>query len=287
MEKYQYRPDRFYVICFAVTWAFWIAAAVTGGTDGITMALMLLGLITPAVAAVITVQTSGSTALKQDLKRKLVGFYRLKPLSIMAAIIGFMAIVVISILLSTLFGQSLDQFALTDGFSFSVAGTPALLTILLAATIEEIGWRGYGEDSVAFHFSWFTESIIFGFVWALWHLPLFWIPGTYHYGLREAGLVYVLNFLISVNPMGFLTTWVYVKNNRSMLACIIFHLFVNTMQEKIAMTPQTKCVETIVVFLAAALAVLSAREMFFEKRHVGNLLEEGPPGCPGKENPLT
>ncbi|MCH5352133.1 MAG: CPBP family intramembrane metalloprotease, partial [Acutalibacter sp.] len=178
----------------------------------------------------------------------------------------------LSILLSTLFGQSLSQFAFTEDFSFSIGGTSALLTILLAATIEEVGWRGYGEDSVAAYFSWFTESIIFGFVWALWHLPLFWIAGTYHYGLRELGVGYVLNFLVSVSPMGFLTTWVYVKNNRSMLACIIFHLFVNTMQEKIAMTPQTKCVETIVVTLAAALVVLTNKEMFFEKDHIGNLL---------------
>ena len=111
-----------------------------------------------------------------------------------------------------------------------------------------------------------------GFVWALWHLPLFWIEGTYHYGLKELGILYVLNFLIGVIPLGFLTTWVYVKNNRSMLACIIFHLFVNTMQEKIAMTPQTKCVETIIIFFAAAMIVLANKEMFFEKQHIGNLL---------------
>ncbi len=139
--------------------------------------------------------------------------------------------------------------------------------------IEEVGWRGYGEDSVAFYFTWFTESIIFGFVWSLWHLPLFWIEGTYHYGLKELGILYVLNFLIGVIPLGFLTTWVYVKNHRSMLACIIFHLFVNTMQEKIAMTPQTKCVETIIIFFAAAIIVLTNKEMFFEKQHIGNLLD--------------
>ena len=57
-----------------------------------------------------------------------------------------------------------------------------------------------------------------------------------------------------------------------MLACIIFHLFANTMQEKIAMTPQTKCVETLVVFFAAVLIVITNREMFFEKKHIGNLL---------------
>jgi hypothetical protein len=64
----------------------------------------------------------------------------------------------------------------------------------------------------------------------------------------------------------------YIKNNRSMLACIILHLFVNTMQEKIAMTPQTKCLETIVITGAAALIVLTNKEMFFEKDHIGNLL---------------
>lgn len=275
MNPYQYRPLRFYATCFSITWAFWIAAAILSRKEngsGVSMILMLFGLMAPAVTAIVTVRTSGSRALKLDLRRKLVGFYRIKPLSILAAIIGFALIVALSILLSTLFGQSLDQFAFTEDFSFSIGGTSALLTILLAAVIEEVGWRGYGEDSVAFYFSWFTESIIFGFVWASWHLPLFWIEGTYHYGLRELGVGYMLNFLISVVPMGFLTTWVYVKNNRSMLACIIFHLFVNTMQEKIAMTPQTKCVETIVVTLAAVLVIAANREMFFEKEHIGNLL---------------
>lgn len=275
MEEYTYRPIRFYITCFVFTWIFWIAAAIISKSEndnGISMLLMLFGLLSPAVTAVTTVLTSKNDPLKQDLKRKIIGFYRIKPLSILAGIIGFMVIVLLSILLSLLFGQSIEQLSFTEDFSFSIGGSSALLTILLAAIIEEIGWRGYGEDSVAAYFSWFTESIIFGFVWALWHLPLFWIQGTYHYGLRELGIGYVLNFLISVMPMGFLTTWVYVKNNRSMLACIIFHLFVNTMQEKIAMTPQTKCVETIIVFIAAALIVATNKKMFFEQEHIGNLL---------------
>lgn len=274
MKPYKYRPLRFYITCFAVTWAFWITAAFLSKPDpGLSSVFMLLGLISPAATAVITVLTSGNAALKNDLKRKLAGFYRLNPLNILTAVLTFAAIVALSILLSTLFGQSLDQFAFTEDFSFSINGTSALLTILLAAVIEETGWRGYGEDSIASYFSWFTESIIFGVVWAIWHLPLFWIEGTYHYGLRVLGFGYMLNFLISVIPLDFLTTWVYVKNNRSMLASIIFHLFINTMQEKIAMTPQTKCVETLVVTAAAVVVVLTNREMFFEKEHIGNLLE--------------
>ncbi|OUM70150.1 hypothetical protein PIROE2DRAFT_66738, partial [Piromyces sp. E2] len=191
------------------------------------------------------------------------------------AILTFTVIVVLSILLSTAFGQSLDQFAFTDDFSFTGAGiSSALLTILLASIIEEVGWRGYGEDSIAQYCSWFYESIIFGCVWAMWHLPLFWIPNTYQNNLRVMGIGYMLNFLVSVVPFGFFTTWVYVKNRRSMLASIIFHLFVNFMQERIAMAPITKCVESIVVTIFAVIVVLTNRTMFFEKDHIGKLPEE-------------
>ena len=144
----------------------------------------------------------------------------------------------------------------------------------IISCIEELGWRGYGEDAVGAYNSWFKESIIFGCIWSLWHLPLFWIPGTYQYGLKEMGIMYVINFLFSVIPLDFLQTWVYVKNNRSMLATIIFHLFINIMQEKINMTPETKCIQTIFVVIAAIIIVVINKEMFFETKHVGNLLEE-------------
>ena len=85
--------------------------------------------------------------------------------------------------------------------------------------------------------------------------------------------LYVVIFFVSGIPLGFIITWVYLASDRSILACMIFHLFVNFMQEKIAMTPETKCVETIVVTIAAAVIVLGNREMFFETRHVGRLLE--------------
>ena len=88
------------------------------------------------------------------------------------------------------------------------------------------------------------------------------------------GIMYVINFLLSVIPLDFLQTWVYVKNNRSMLATIIFHLFINNMQEKINMTPETKCIQTIFIVIAAIIIVVINKEMFFETKHVGNLLEE-------------
>ena len=269
--KHIYRPVRFYATVFALTWGFWFAAILLEGGAACTTAL-LLGLLAPSITAVVTVFSSGDARLKKDFKQKLTGLYRLSPRTIVEAILVFCAIVLASILLSTLFGQSLDQLSLAEGFTFEGPGlASALVTILLASVVEEVGWRGYGEDAIAQYNCWFKESIFFGCIWALWHLPLFWIPGTYHYGLWDLGLLYVLNFFISVIPFGFLTTWVYVKSKRSMLACIIFHLFVNFAQEKIAFTPETKCVETLVVAVAAVFIVLANRDLFFETRHIGNL----------------
>jgi membrane protease YdiL (CAAX protease family) len=84
----------------------------------------------------------------------------------------------------------------------------------------------------------------------------------------------MVNFFVSIMPLGFIFTWVYVKNERSIFACMIFHFFVNLLQEKIAMTQTTKCIETLVLFAAAAIIVATNRKLFFEKRHIGRLLEE-------------
>lgn len=271
MEKYQYRPVAFYLTVFGLTWLFWFASMFAPSHDT-AMLLMLLGLFVPATTAIVMVVRSKNAALKSDLVRKIVGFYRIRPWNVVLSVALFGAIVAVSILISTLFGQSFDQFSFADGFSFSVHGFSALLTILLASVIEEVGWRGYGEDSIAEYFSWFHESILFGIIWSAWHIPLFFIEGTYHGSLSQLGIGYVLNFLVSVIPLGFLTTWVYVKNNRSMLACIVFHLFVNFFQEKIAMTPETKCVETAVLAVAAVGVVLTNKTSFFETKHIGRLL---------------
>lgn len=75
------------------------------------------------------------------------------------------------------------------------------------------------------------------------------------------GIMYVINFLLSVIPLDFLQTWVYVKNHRSMLATIIFHMFINIMQEKINMTPETKCIQTIFAVIAAIIIVADRKSV--------------------------
>ena len=63
MERYTYRPLRFYITVFSVTWFFWLIAILCK-EESLLFLFMFLGLITPAVVAVVTVFTSKSKALK-------------------------------------------------------------------------------------------------------------------------------------------------------------------------------------------------------------------------------
>ena len=270
-ESYHYRPVLFFAMAYLFTWIFWIPAIFT--SQDISPLLMFIGLLAPAIVSTVFIMASGSNLLKKDFKNKIVGFYKVKWLNVVWAVIVFAIVIVASILLSLLFGQPLDQFSFTDGFSFTGVGIAgAFITITLASIIEEVGWKGYCEDSIGNYMNWFWESMIFGVLWSLWHLPLIFIQGTYQAGLMVNPL-YVVNFFVSGIPMGFIITWVYLESDRSILACMIFHFFVNFMQEKIALTPETKCLETIVITVVAIIIVLAKRDMFFETDHVGRLLE--------------
>jgi len=268
---YRYRPVLFFALAYVFTWIFWIPAIYL--PENISPLLMLIGLIAPAVVSTVFVMVSGSDALKQDLKNKIFGSYKVKWLNVLWAVIVFAIVIVCSILMSLLFGQSLDQFSFTEDFSFTGVGIAgAFITITVASIIEEVGWKGYCEDSIGNYMNWFWESMIFGVLWSLWHLPLIFIQGTYQAGLMVNPL-FVINFFVSGIPMGFVITWVYLVSDRSILACMIFHFFVNFMQEKIAMTPETKCVETLVITVVTVIIVIANKDLFFETRHVGRLLE--------------
>ena len=274
MKAYQYRPIVYFATTYIGTWAFWFAAAACGGNALETKfggLFMIAGLTMPGLVGLVMTLASGDSGLKAAYRKSVLSVRGINWRNLVPACLLYLVAVVASILLSTAFGQSLDQFAWAPEFSFADGGVMALATLIVAAILEEWGWRGYGEDSLANQHTWFTASVAFGVLWSLWHAPLFLVGGTYQNGLASMGPGYVANFFISAFPLTFIFTWVYVRSNRSMVACVILHFFVNFYQEKIALTPETKCIETIVMFAFAAAVVLANRELFFGRSHIGTL----------------
>ncbi|MFW6056790.1 MAG: CPBP family intramembrane glutamic endopeptidase [Chloroflexota bacterium] len=72
----------------------------------------------------------------------------------------------VAILASTLFERSLGQFHLAEAF---VASPLAFMLLLLfyGPVPEELGWRGYGLDSLRTRFNLLTSSLILATFWAI------------------------------------------------------------------------------------------------------------------------
>ena len=83
-KKYKYRPVLFFALAYLFTWIFWIPAIFV--KENLGAALMLLGLLAPAVVSTVFVLASGSSTLKKDLKLKLIGFYKVNWLNVLLAI---------------------------------------------------------------------------------------------------------------------------------------------------------------------------------------------------------
>lgn len=88
---------------------------------------------------------------------------------------------------------------------------------------EELGWRGLLLEEVHTHFNQCFSSIIVGIIWALWHIPLFFIPGSSQYGCPL--LLFILHSIL----LSIIITKVFDKTNHCITFAIILHATSNTL----------------------------------------------------------
>jgi len=175
----------------------------------------------------------------------------------------FPASLTTSVLVSTLFGYSFDQFTIADEFSISIGGIPTLLFLLLAAGFEELDWRGYAVESLNNKFNYFEATAIFGVLGSLWHLPMFFILESYQIELLQEDFILVINFSVSIIPLAFIISWFCKKNSGSILGPILIHPIVNPTQELLLVLPYTKCIQTLIPIVIAAIFITINRNVFF------------------------
>ena len=176
-----YRPIAYFSATFIVTYVLWFAGAYVSFLDddkGLYMLLLLPGLMAPFIISLVMLFTSGYADLKRDFINRLFNPKLIQPRYLPVFFLLMPVTVLASIALSLPFGGSVSQFHLAEGFSFSSGFVPVLLLLLLAATFEELGWRGYAFDSLQSRFSYFKASVIFGVLCSLWHFPMIFVKDS-------------------------------------------------------------------------------------------------------------
>jgi membrane protease YdiL (CAAX protease family) len=98
---------------------------------------------------------------------------------------------------------------------------PAILISTPVQAGEEIGWRGYALPRLSSVLGLPMASIVLGVIWACWHLPIFFMPGSDSYG--QSFPVY----LLSVTALSVAMAWLYWRTNESLFLVMLMHAAIN------------------------------------------------------------
>jgi membrane protease YdiL (CAAX protease family) len=211
----------YFALTFLVAWLLWYAATALGG-DSANQFLFLPGAFAPGIVAVVlTARAEGAPGVRALLaplfKWEVGARWYLFALLFMAAIKLTVALV----------------FRVATGDWPRFGDTPLIL--MLAATLvstlalgqsgEEVGWRGYALPRMATRLGLGPASLILGVIWALWHLPLFFVPGT-----STTGQSFPL-YLLQVTALSVALAWLWWRTGGSLLLTMLLHAAVNNTKD--------------------------------------------------------
>ena len=95
---------------------------------------------------------------------------------------------------------------------------------------EELGWRGFALPRLQQHRNALDASIFLGLIWGLWHLPLYFVPGTGQSEMLGTGTspaFAIGGFLGWTIGLSVLFTWLFNQTGGSLIVVIRFHTAVN------------------------------------------------------------
>ncbi|MHC1781835.1 MAG: CPBP family intramembrane glutamic endopeptidase [Anaerolineaceae bacterium] len=260
----------FFIITFAFSWLLGVWAVLDSLKIIVLpfppIILTALAMHGPLVAALFLIHKSGGWQGVRAYLRS--GFnFRMRP------VWWF----VILLLPAALFGLALWLNISLNGFQPDTAllSRPWMIPVTFVALFflggsfqEEFGWRGYALPRLMEKQSPLAASLILGSVWAVWHLPLFFMPN-----LSQSYMPFGIFFLLTIG-FSMVFTWIYHRTGRNLFSALLLHTAINTSAslfppiELKAGVAQTGLVYLMAFFLLAS-AVLIVKERGFWFKRVG------------------
>jgi membrane protease YdiL (CAAX protease family) len=220
---------KFFSLTFVITWTCFVTAAALSGSlpPGTSFgpglgALILLGTFAPSlVALTITAQAEGSAGVRALLSRLVA--WRVSARWYLFAV-GYMATIklVVALVHRAVTG-AWPRFG--DESWYLMLAATIFSTVIGGQAGEEIGWRGYALPRLAARFGLARASIILGVIWAVWHLPLFFVRQADTYG--QSFPVY----LLQVTALSVALALVYWRTHGSLLLTMLMHAATNNTKD--------------------------------------------------------
>ena len=224
----------YFSLAFALAWACWVPAAlseqeVIGGSLP-TALLVVLGTFAPSVAAVLAAARKGGGAGTRALLGQLLR-WRVGPGWYAVALFGPAALMLVAIGLHVALGGAAPDFPKPS--RWPLVAVNLVLVLLVGGPLgEELGWRGFALPRLQARHGALRASVVLGIVWALWHLPLFAVPGA------PQGQVPFLLFVVQAIALSIFFAWAYNGSAGSLPVVLLLHASVNTWAGALRILPE-------------------------------------------------
>jgi membrane protease YdiL (CAAX protease family) len=129
---------------------------------------------------------------------------------------------------------------------------------LAAGAVEEPGWRGVALDRLQIRIAPAVAAILIGILWALWHLPLFFLEGTYQHALGLGSARFWL-FNIFLLLLSVLYAWLRNGSRGSILIAILAHAGTNVAGSLIPQDTLSDVFRIVVTLFAVVVVVWLTR----------------------------
>jgi membrane protease YdiL (CAAX protease family) len=221
----------FFILTFAQTWICYFTIILTGSVpfaDGLGTILLIFGGMAPSFIGVIMMfATYGKDDRKDFIRRS----YQVKLIGIkwwLIILLIFPVMFAVTALITLVTGGDMPAM---EGFLAIVQNPVSIILVLFlgfflnGAFPEELGWRGFALQPLLDRLGFFKANLLLGILWAGWHLPLFFIPDTWHNSQTNVlGLTFYFAQTIGLSMIMCL---VFIKTRQSILSAILLHMFYN------------------------------------------------------------
>jgi len=238
----------FLLITFSITWLCWWTLSIIKLDNSpifnniLHVVIFCLGGIAPTIAAYVAIRFTDKqtkTFNKSVLQfRTHIGFYIFSIFVVLG--IKYIAIWLYDIYNTPIWAELSPQF---------MALIPLTLIMIPLGGLEELGWRGILLPELSKKINFKTSALIVSAVWAMWHLPLFYINGMSHYQSD------FLAFVLQTIGLGLVLAWLFRKTN-SIFICVLFHAFHNATSSIGLNLPDNGNYITVSIWLLLGLGLL-------------------------------
>jgi membrane protease YdiL (CAAX protease family) len=208
----------FFLVAFGLPWLGWSSIKVFGMDEpsALRTALFYTGDFC-SVGGLVAMYLQAGKAGVIDLLKRCVRF-NVSPLWWLIVIVVPFAISFTGYLLVGALGGGLGSIQLS-GLSLALV-PPLLMAITTGPLGEELGWRGYLTPRLLKSQNAIVTSLIVGFLWGIWHLPLY-ISTTFS---TVAG---ALEFTVGLMLTSVIMTAVLLHTRGSVLVAVMYHWMMN------------------------------------------------------------